>query len=265
MKISIVTVAYNAAATIADTLTSVGSQDYDNYEHIVVDGGSTDDTPAIASLMGDRRTIVVSEADRGTYDAMNKGMRLATGDLIGFLNADDFFARADSLSLLAKATTQHDRASAICGAVAMVSPRNTRKVQRYYKSTGFDPWMLRFGHMPPHPGFYVRREALEKVGEFDHGIRTGADFEWMVRFFHVHKLSMRTIPETLVGFRLGGRSTRGLESLRTINREALASCRRWRLPSSSAAMWAKYFFKTSQFIERPADYPLAPPLGLQPQ
>lgn len=124
--------------------------------------------------------------------------------------------------------------------------------------------MLRFGHMPPHPGFYVRRGALERVGAFDPSIRTGADFEWMLRFFHVYKLAMLSIPETVVGFRLGGNSTRGLASLRNINKEALASCRRWGLSTHPAAIWAKYLIKSGQFFDRSADFPLAPPVGFNP-
>ena len=263
MKISVVTVVYNAATTILDCLESVRRQDFDDHEHIIIDGRSTDGTTEILRSRAGRNVTIVSEADDGIYDAMNTGIALAKGDLVGFLNADDFFARTDSLSLLARAA-EDTRAAAVCGGVAMVSPHDTRRVRRYYKSSGFDPWMLRFGHMPPHPGFYVRREALAKVGLLDHRIRTGADFEWMVRFFHVHKLTMRTLPETIVGFRLGGRSTRGFESLRDINREALASCRRWNLKSNAAAMWAKYLIKSGQLVERPSDYPLPPPTGWRP-
>ena len=263
MKISIVTVAYNAAATIADAIRSVAAQDHDDYEHIVVDGASTDDTRAIAASLPGERVVIVSEPDNGIYDAMNKGIRLAQGDLIGFLNADDFFARTDSLSLLA-AAARGSTAAAVCGAVALVSPHNTRRIRRYYRSVGFHAWMLRFGHMPPHPGFYIRRDALDRVGEFDPRTWTGADFEWMIRFFHVHKLSMTPIRETVVAFRLGGDSTSGLRSLFNINREALASCRRWGLFSSPAAMSAKYLVKIGQYVDRPSDFPLAPPLGWQP-
>ena len=255
MKISIITVAYNAGATIADTLASVKAQTWGDYEHIVIDGGSTDGTARALAEYAHSRMIVVSEPDGGIYDAMNKGLRLAGGDLIGFLNADDLYARIDALAILAGAAQRDDWAAAIGGGVAMVDPRNTRRMRRYYPSDGFHPWMLRFGHMPPHPGFYVRREALAKVGEFDPQLRTGADFEWMVRFFHVHKLGMQPTPETLVTFRLGGNSSKGLRSLRNINREALVSCRRWGVKSNPLAMWAKYLVKSRQYLRRPADFP----------
>lgn len=264
MKISIITVAYNAEATIADTLASVKAQTWGDYEHIVIDGASTDGTVRVLAEHGHSRMIVFSEPDKGIYDAMNKGIRLAGGDLIGFLNADDFYARVDALAALAAAAQRDDRAGAIGGGVAMVDPRNTRRMRRYYPSDGFHPWMLRFGHMPPHPGFYVRREALAQVGEFDPQLRTGADFEWMVRFFHVHKLRLRPTPETLVAFRMGGTSTSGLQSLRNINREALASCRRWGIGSNGLAIWAKYLVKTQQYLRRPTDFPAAADVAWTP-
>ena len=243
---------------------SVMAQTYENYEHIIIDGGSSDNTRPIALEHAGAKTVIISEPDDGIFDAMNKGIRLSKGDLIGFLNADDFYSRTDVLSLLSNAAMRDHRAAAVCGAVALVDPHDTGRMRRYYRSAGFRPWMLRFGHMPPHPGFYVRRDALSQVGEFDPRIRTGADFEWMVRFFHVRKLSMRPIEETLVAFRLGGNSTKGFESMRNVNREALASCRRWGLSSNSAGMWAKYIVKAGQFFRRPTDFPLPPPVGWRP-
>lgn len=264
MKISVVTVCYNAADTIAATLRSVAAQQHDDFEHIVIDGASRDATAEVVQRNAHPRLRWVSEPDKGIYDAMNKGIRLATGDLIGFLNADDFYARTDALSLISGAGAVRGSASAVGGAVALLGPNDLARARRHYRAVSFAPWMLRFGHMPPHPGFYATREAFDAVGEFDPSIRTGADFEWMVRFFHVHGLPMRAIPETLVGFRLGGTSSSGLKSLMAINREAISSCRRWGLRTSWAAMGAKYLFKVSQFAGRPADFPAAPPLGWAP-
>ena len=176
MKISVITVAYNAETTIADTLASVKAQTWGDYEHIVIDGASTDGTHRILAEHANSRLIVVSEPDGGIFDAMNKGLRLAGGDLIGFLNADDFYARVDALATLAGAAQRDDRAAAIGAGVALVDPRNTRRIRRYYPSGDFRPWMLRFGHMPPHPGFYVRRGAMAQVGEFDPQLRTGRGF-----------------------------------------------------------------------------------------
>lgn len=265
MKISIITVSYNAGSTIGDTLASVKAQTWDEYEHIIIDGASTDGTARLLAEHAGARTIIVSEPDGGIFDAMNKGARLASGDLIGFLNADDFYTRVNSLALLADAALRNPRAAAVGGAVALVHPVHTQRIRRYYRSAGFRPWMLQYGHMPPHPGFYVRRDAMRQVGEFDLAIRTGGDFEWMVRFFHVHKLALAALSETLVGFRLGGNSSSGFQSLRNINREALASCRRWGLPSSTHAVWAKYLVKSAQFLDRPSDFPLAPPMGWAPR
>lgn len=265
MKISVITVTYNAETTIANTLASVKAQTWGDYEHVVIDGASTDGTHRILADHAHSRMIVVSEPDDGIYDAMNKGLRLAGGDLIGFLNADDFYVRVDALATLAGAAQRDDRAAAIGAGVALVDPRNTLRIRRYYPADDFRPWMLRFGHMPPHPGFYVRRAALAQVGEFDPQLRTGADFEWMVRFFHVHRLRMRPTPETLVAFRLGGNSSMGLQSLRNINREALASCRRWGIRSNKLAMWAKYVVKSQQYFRRPSDYPAAAAVAWAPR
>jgi glycosyltransferase involved in cell wall biosynthesis len=265
VKVSIITVAYNAKATIADTLASVRAQTHHDYEHIVIDGASSDSTLGIVTEHSNPRTILISEPNQGIYDAMNKGPRLATGQLIGFLNADDFYVRTDALSLLANAAAEDRQAAAVGGGVALIRRGDVRRMRRYYPSSGFRPWMLRFGHMPPHPGFYVRREAAGRVGAFDHRVRTGADFEWMVRFFHVHKLKLRPIPQTIVGFRLGGNSSNGFESLRNINREALASRRRWGLASNTVAVWSKYVVKSRQLFERPGDFPLSAPIGWSPE
>jgi glycosyltransferase involved in cell wall biosynthesis len=264
MKISIITVAYNAAETIADTLASVKAQRWKDYEHIIIDGASSDETSDVVAIHAGPGTVFLSEPDKGIYDAMNKGLRRATGDLVGFLNADDFYVRTDALSLLARAAEADDQAAAVGGGVALIRRGDARRMRRYYPSADFRPWMLRFGHMPPHPGFYATREAVRQVGEFDPRIRTGADFDWMVRFFHVHRLRLRPIPETIVGFRLGGTSSSGFQSLININREALASCRRWGLSSSTAAMWAKYIVKSRQFLDRPLDFPLPSPVGWLP-
>lgn len=265
MKISVITVAYNAEATIADTLASVRAQTWDDYEHIVIDGASTDGTARILAEHAHPKLRVVSEPDDGIYDAMNKGLRLASGDLIGFLNADDFYARIDALAILASAAERNRQVAAIGAGVALVDPQNLRRIRRYYASDDFRPWMLLFGYMPPHPGFYVRREAAAQVGEFDPDLRTGGDFEWMVRFFHVHKLSMRSTPETLVVFRLGGASSSGAQSLRTLSREDLASCLRWGIASNALAIRARYVIKARQYVRRPKDFPAVSTIAWMPR
>lgn len=262
MKVSVVTVAYNAAATIADTLRSVAAQSGE-VEHIVIDGGSTDATADLVAAHARPGTVFVSEPDKGLYDAMNKGVARASGDVVGFLNADDFYSRSDAAALIATAAA--GGAPAVSGGVAIVEAANPQKLVRAYPPRPFAPWMLRFAHMPPHPGFYVRREVFEAVGGFDHTIRIGADFEWMVRFFAVHGLAARAIPETLVTLRDGGLSNQGLASRRAIAREAVASLRRHGIATAAPLAWAKYPVKALQFLARPHQWPAPAAVRWEPR
>lgn len=262
MKVSVVTVAYNAAATIADTLQSVAAQ-AGEVEHIVIDGGSTDGTAELVAAHARPGTVFVSEPDKGLYDAMNKGLARATGELVGFLNADDFFCRTDIAARLAAGAA--GGADAVSGGVAIVAAADPARLVRAYPPTPFAPWMLRFAHMPPHPGFYARRAVFDRVGGFDPTIRIGADFEWMVRFFAVHRLTAAAIPETLVTLRDGGLSNQGLASRRAIAREAVTSLRRHRLGGSTALAWAKYPVKALQFLARPYQWPAPPAVRWAPR
>lgn len=185
---------------------------------------------------------------------MNKGIAMAQGGLIGFLNADDYFCRRNAVRMLAEAARAHPRAEAVAGGVAMVGARGV--LRRYYAARSFRPWMLRFGHMPPHPGFYVRRTAFARIGLFDESFTSGGDFEWMVRFFQKHRLAVHCIEPTLVAFRMGGISSRGIKSLVAINREAELSCRRHGIATHQWLMWSKYLVKSLQYIWRPPDFPL---------
>jgi len=263
VKITVITVAYNAAATLGDTLRSVAAQSHDDIEHLVIDGASTDDTARVFDANAGARSQLFSAPDAGLYDAMNKGVARATGDLIGFLNADDFFRRTDAVARVAAAAATG--ADAVSGGVAIVDAHNAGKLTRNYPARPFAPWMLRFGHMPPHPGFYVRREAFAAVGPFDTTLRIGADFEWMLRFYRVHTLRARAIPETLVSLREGGLSNSGFGSRRRINAEALASLKRHGVRSAAPLVWAKYAFKALQFVTRPADWPPPSGIGFDPR
>ncbi len=262
MRVSIITVARNAQATIGDTIASIAAQDYDDIEHIIVDGASTDRTIDIVKARASANVRWVSEADTGIYSAMNKGIAMARGDLVGFLNADDYFCRRNAVSHLIEAARTNRQAHAVCGGVTMISKEGISR--RFYPAQGFKAWMLRFGHMPPHPGFYVRRSAFASVGLFDDRLKMGADFEWMVRFFCKHGLSARFIETTLVAFRMGGISTRGLNSLIAINRDVELSCRRHGIATHQSLIWSKYALKSLQYVYRPPDFPLAPSEIWQP-
>lgn len=264
MKVSIITAAYNAAATIADTIRSVAAQDHDDIEHIIVDGASSDATVSVARQHSSSQVQIISEPDKGLYDAMNKGLKAAKGDLLGFLNADDFFCRKDAVSMLV-AKARQSKCAAVIGGVAIVNDNNLRVVRRAYSSTSFAPWMLRFGHMPPHPGFYMTRYARDMVGLFDDSLRIGGDLEWMIRFYLVNHMASTTIPETIVSFRQGGISTRGLASTLLINQEALLSLQRNGIWTLKPMMILKYLPKMLQFVTSGYQYPPPPEIAWFPK
>jgi glycosyltransferase involved in cell wall biosynthesis len=255
VKISIITVAYNAAATIGDTCASVAAQIGPEIEHIIIDGGSTDGTSAVVSAKAKPGHIFLSEPDNGLYDAMNKGIKRATGNLVGFLNADDFLCRTDAGALIAAAATANQTASAICGGVAIVAAADVTRLRRAYAATSFAPWMLRFGHMPPHPGFYVRRTALDTVGPFEAEMKIGADFDWMVRFFWKHQLRLARIAPTIVTMRDGGVSNGGWKARRRMNSEILAALRNHGVASMPVLVWSKYLAKIAQVGLRARSWP----------
>lgn len=255
MKISIVTVMYNARRTIADTIDSVRAQDHSNYEHIVVDGCSTDGSVEIIRKGRQDKLVLISEPDDGIYDAMNKGIRVATGDLIGFLNADDYFCRTDALTLINSGALNNPTASAVSASVAMVDACCPSRSIRSYGSAHFRRWMLKCGHMPPHPGFYVRRSAFSTVGSFASDFKIGGDFEWMLRFFYANQLLAAPLAEIVVAMRIGGVSTRGLESMRRINTEVLRSLQAHNLICSRLLVWSRYLAKIGQLVIASRHFP----------
>lgn len=258
MKISVVTVAWNAEATIADTLASVADQRGVDYEHIIVDGGSRDATLSIVSKYERANLRLLSEPDHGIYDAMSKGLRMATGDVVGFLNSDDFYCRTDALKIVAEAMHAAPDCQAVAGAVAIVAKDDPGRIVRHYPARGYQRWMARFGHMVPHPGLYVRRAAAETVGGFESGYRISGDFDWLVRFMYQHNFSISYLEEILVGMREGGASSGGLSTLKVLNEEISRSLRANSVASVPAMVWSKYLLKSAQLLNWSVDYP-APP------
>lgn len=247
MKITVVTVCYNAADTIAETLESVAAQRGAEVEHVVIDGGSTDGTLDVVRRFP-HVALLVSEPDRGIYDAMNKGLAHATGDAIGFLNADDRFRRDDALRLIAEHLAH---AEAVVGDLVIVDAEDPSKVRRFYSSRGFRPWMLRLGHMPPHPTLYVRREVFAEIGGFDPSYRIAGDFDFVVRLLLQRRATRwQRVPHSLVTFRNGGASTRDLAAKVRMNREILQSLRSKGLSLGAPALYARYPFKALQLIAR---------------
>lgn len=224
LKISIVTVCFNSAETIRDTIESVLSQSYKNIEYIVVDGASKDGTLDIVSAYGGRISKVISEPDRGIYDAMNKGVVAATGDFVGVLNSDDIFADVNVIKSLVMHLQSNPGADAAYADLVFVERNNINFVTRKYSSAGFSPWKIRFGFMIPHPTFYARRQLFSTLGSYKLGYRVSADFELMARFFS-RGVKMTRHSAVMVKMREGGISTTGFWWRIHQNLEIVRACK----------------------------------------
>jgi glycosyltransferase len=215
-SISIITATFNAETTLCDCIQSVSEQSVD-VEHIIIDGASTDGTLKTVEHYSNSLAKVVSEPDEGIYDAMNKGLKLATGDVIGILNADDFYASSDVLKKVANAFSEPD-VDACYGDLVYVDSKDTNKVTRYWHSGNFNLRKFYLGWMPPHPTFFVRRSVYEKQGLFNLNLGSAADYEIMLRFLLKQQLKAVYIPEVLVRMRTGGESNVSLSNRLKANR-----------------------------------------------
>jgi glycosyltransferase involved in cell wall biosynthesis len=225
MKISIVTVCLNAAATIRDTIESVLAQDYADLEYIVVDGASSDGTLAIVSEYGDRIARVHSERDRGMYESFNRGLALATGEVVGFLNSDDFFADAGAAGAIARGFAGR-AVDCVYGDLDFVDRDGASRVTRRFRAGPFVPGAFRRGWHPPHPTFYARRALLQRLGGFDERFGVAADFDLMLRMLEVERAAAAYLPRVLVHMRQGGVSNRSVAAIWRANlacRRALAA------------------------------------------
>lgn len=247
MKISIVTVSFNSATTIARTLQSVASQTWPDAEHIVVDGASTDGTMAVVAEHRAGLAQVLSEPDQGIYDAMNKGVALATGEVVAFLNADDFYKDADVLARVAR-VMQAEQLDALYGDVEFFRPDQPGAVVRRYNSGRFTAGRLGWGWMPAHPALFVRRALFERYGAFRADYRIAGDFEFIARVFRHPELRHRHLPESLVCMQLGGVSTSGWRATLRINREMMRACRANGISTNWFKMLARYPLKAMEFL-----------------
>lgn len=225
--------AYNSAATIRATLDSVKAQGYPELEYIVIDGGSTDATIEIVNQYPDVVTELISEPDSGIYDAMNKGVLRASGDVVGILNSDDFYLHPDVLREVAAAFSVDPCLDVVLGDVDFVADDDLTHPVRTYRAGGFRPWMLRLGLMPPHPAVFVRRSAYERVGLYKLGYRIAADFDFLVRLLLLDGARYKITGKHWVRMRTGGASTAGLKSNLVSTREMLRSLRENRVFSST--------------------------------
>jgi len=209
LKVSIITVCFNSGSTIETAIKSVLSQKYNNIEYIVIDGNSTDNTKHIIENYRNRISSIISENDEGIYFALNKGIKLCTGDIIGILHADDVYANEYIISNVVE-TFEKSKADAIYADLQYVAKHNINKIIRNWVSGKYKENAFLFGWMPPHPTFFAKKEVYESFGMYNTSFNSAADYELMLRFIHKHKIKLAYLNKVIVKMRLGGKSNKSL-------------------------------------------------------
>lgn len=251
IKVSLITVTYNSGKTLEGTIKSVLSQTYKNIEYLIIDGASIDNTiniikEYVPKFNGNLKWL--SEKDSGLYDAMNKGIRMATGDIIGIINSDDFFHRTDIISKVVEAF-EHDKSiEAIYGDVRFVNDNALNETIRYYSSKNFSPCCFRFGFMPAHPSFYTYKHNFEKYGYYKCDYKIAADYELLTRFLYTNKIKSRYLPLDFMKMRIGGKSTANWKSNFILNKEIVRACKENGIWTCMPLLFLKYFIKVFEFI-----------------
>lgn len=251
IKISIIVATYNSAATLSDTLDSILAQTYTNYEVILCDGLSKDNTMDVVDGYRDKfgdKLKAVSEKDKGIYDAMNKGIDRATGDIVGILNSDDFYTSNDVLERIVKKYHSTPLLEAVYGDVHYVKPENLKRPVRYYTSKWFRARYMRLGFMPAHPSFYCLRELYSKYGKFSLEYKVAADFDHLFRLLFVHRIRARYIPMDFVTMRTGGASNSGLKSHIQIIKDHSKSMRSYGVRPYMSLFALRYVYKSFEVI-----------------
>lgn len=247
MKVSIITVCFNSASTIKETIESVLKQDYPDIEYIIVDGKSTDDTMSVIDNYNNSIASIISEKDNGMYDAINKGINRATGNIIGLLNSDDYFCTNNAVSTIVEAFYKSG-AGAVFADVAFVKRFVTNKIVRNYSSKKFVISKFRLGYMPAHPTFYVKRECYENYGLYKTDYKITADFELVMRFLYTYRVPYFYINQTLIYMQAGGVSNQNFMSRYILNKEIVRSCRENDVRTNIMLISLKYFKKIFEFI-----------------
>lgn len=248
MKISIITVSYNAENTIRDTIESVVGQTYTNVEYIVIDGNSTDSTLEIVKSFGEKIHKLISEKDNGIYDAMNKGIAMASGDIIGILNSDDIYAHSNVLTEIVNKFQK--KIDAVYGDLVYVNAENTAKVVRKWIAKPYREGDFLKGWMPPHPTFFVRNDVYKKYGAFNLTLKSAADYELMLRFIHKHKINIAYHNDVIVKMRTGGQSNASIKNRIKANKEDRLAWKINGLKPGPFTMLRKPLSKLSQFIKK---------------
>ena len=247
--ISVITVCYNSAATLTRALQSVADQDFPRVEHIVIDGASKDETAEIINRFRARLAHIVSEPDKGIYDAMNKGLDRASGDIVCFLNADDYYASNSVLSRVAMLMFEN-QLDALMGDVGFFHKSDSQRMVRRYRSNHFTPGRLAWGWIPAHPALFLSGAVVQRVGRFKTNYRIAGDYEFIVRAFHGHEVRYRHLPEVLVNMQTGGASTAGFGAKLRLNREVLRACRENGLQTNIVKILSKYPAKILELLRR---------------
>lgn len=250
MKISIITATYNSAETVRNTFDSVLNQTYKDIEYIVVDGLSKDNTVEIIKEYAEifeGKMRYISEKDRGLYDAMNKGLAMATGDIVGILNSDDFYTSNNILEIVAN-NFEEGEIDAVYGDIHFVNSNDLTKCVRYYSSAIFSRRLMRFGFMPAHPSFYCKREVYEKYGAFNTKYKIAADFDSLFRFIYIKKIRTRYIKRDFVTMRTGGVSTDGFRSRWLIMKEHSKVIKSYGVYTNMLFFAIRYPFKIYEIV-----------------
>lgn len=250
MKVSIITVVFNNCKTIKEAISSVQNQNYSNLEHIIVDGGSTDGTVDIIRKLIDKNSVFVSEKDNGLYDALNKGIKLATGNVIGILHSDDVFNSNEVISDIVYAFTKNN-VDSVYADLVYVNRQKTEKVVRNWVSGDFSKRKFLLGWMPPHPTFFVKREIFIRYGSYDTEFKSAADYELMLRFLYKYNITTYYLPKTLVRMRLGGESNKSIKNRLKANHEDYKAWQKNNLSPNAYLRILKPLIKIPQFIPYP--------------
>jgi len=248
MKISVITAVYNRRDTIADAIRSLQGQAYGDYEHMVVDGGSADGTLEVLRSFDDPRMKLTSEPDQGIYDALNKGMERASGDVIGLMHSDDFFASTKVLEQVAEAFTDPS-IDAVYGDLQYVSAKNKDQVIRHWTAGEFSSAKLKRGWMPPHPTLYIRKGVIDRWGGYDTSYRIAADYDAILRWFGQGQVRAKYVPEVFVKMRVGGESNQSLRKILRKSREDYRALQTNRIGGLGALVF-KNLSKVNQFFVR---------------
>ena len=249
MKVSVITVTYNSEKYLEDCILSVLKQRYQNIEHIIIDGKSTDNTLNIIHRYQNRIAKFISETDRGMYDAINKGMQMATGDIIGILNSDDMLDTDDVIDAIVSAFEQND-VDTVYGDLEYVAANDTSKIIRIWKGRTFKRGRFRYGWMPAHPTFYIKRSLVEKYGYYENHYYSAADYEFMARYLYKNKVSSYYLPKLIVKMRMGGQSNRNLHQRLRANRRDYLAMKKNDIPFAFFVSILKPLIKVNQFFKK---------------